>query len=130
MINGQAFIRVTRTGFELDYYLPIAPGIYFSNLNQLRIKIDGIEIDKKDIRIVKNNIEVPIKNISILSSYYWAYHEPVEIVNRNYCRLSYGLHEVRIDLTYSENISHVSERYREVTITETTSRIVINGRVE
>ena len=107
-INGD-FSRV-----EIYFQLPIACGIYMSNIISLSIFIDGLEIDPSNMLFRKGDLEIPYNHLSLLKYEYIDPKETISIFIKNPRALSQGNHKIEIQTTYLEYSKSCDNNYRQI----------------
>lgn len=119
------YIKGEQKGFEISLNGLFPNGIYISSIKDICINIDGQLIDNNNILFKMAQHEVPLINLDILKFEFLDRKETIKIFARNIC-LSQGCHDVKIEYTYFEYSFFSPNRYRELNVGQTFTRIVEN----
>lgn len=86
-------------GYEMKTLIPYYRGIPLSMVHDVKVSVDGEEVDKKDILFTLDNETyfTPIE-METVTSYKWEYGNEATIIVKKDGGLSKGKHDVRLEI--------------------------------
>lgn len=86
-------------GFELQTFITYYRGIPLSMIHEVKVKVDGVDVDTKDIRFSPNRLEYfTLSEMETCATVRWEYGEPgtIRVLRPN--GLTQGTHEITLTL--------------------------------
>lgn len=85
-------------GYEMQTYITYYRGIPLSMVNDIRVKTDGKEVDRKDIRCSVDNGEYwfTLDEMTTVVGHKWEYGEPMTVRVKQEGGLEKGTHQVQL----------------------------------
>ena len=86
-------------GYEMKTLIPYYRGIPLSMIHDIKISVDGQEIDRKDILFtIDNEYFFTPDEMETVSSFKWEYGKEATVIVKKDGGLSKGKHEVRLEI--------------------------------
>lgn len=107
-------------GYQFGIRIPYYCGVPYSQIDMIRIKMDGTEVAQEDMRIIsKEGVEFKMSELVSVNTFYWEYGEKLQVFVNKAGGLDAGTHrldvEVGIDVIYAPK-GFGSKSYAEFTI--------------
>lgn len=101
-----AVIDGKTVGYEFRIRIPYYQGVPLSQVNFIKVSLDGEEVPQESISVFTvTGEELKLKEISTVSFYYWEYMEPLRVLVYKDGGLAKGAHRLdvsaSIDVIYS-----------------------------
>lgn len=86
-------------GYEMKTLIPYYRGIPLSMIHDVKISVDGQEVDRKDILFtLDNEYFFTLDEMETVTSFKWEYSKEATIIVKKEGGLSKGQHEVRLEV--------------------------------
>jgi len=96
-------------GFSLRLRLPKYRGIPLSCIEKLLLRIDGAEVNQRDINFCVNNKRFMIAELPALYAEWWDVRDKAELYVEREGGLKPGEHDVEVSLTRRETYMYVEQ---------------------
>ena len=86
-------------GYEMKTLIPYYRGIPLSMIHDVKVAVDGQEVDRKDILFtLDNEYFFTLDEMETVTSFKWEYSKEATIIVKKDGGLSKGKHEVRLEV--------------------------------
>lgn len=98
-------------GYEMELRIPYYQGVPMSQVKYIRLKMDGAEVPREDIRVYSaTGEEFTLDQILTVTYYYWEYGTPLKVRVLKEGGLTPGKH--RLDVSASIDVIYAPDGFK------------------